>query len=85
MTRQLGRKVRAGVPTEQPEESEVPDSEPILELVTAEKRRPFTCMLHVDVVTGEVLSNRLAEVIDPVFAEYSRFSAYRRERDALVV
>jgi hypothetical protein len=36
----------------------------------------WTTMLHVDIATGEVLVNRLAGVMGPGFAAYSRGSAF---------
>ena len=36
----------------------------------------FTLALKVDIVSGEVLVNRLGEVMGDVFAAYSRGSAF---------
>ena len=40
----------------------------------------FTLALKVDIVTGEVLVNRLGEVMGDVFAAYGRDSAFNEGR-----
>jgi hypothetical protein len=40
----------------------------------------WTTMLQVDVATGEVLVNRLGEVMGNVFASYSRGSAFEEQQ-----
>lgn len=40
----------------------------------------FTLALKVDIVTGEVLVNRLGQVLGDVFAAYSRDSAFNEGR-----
>lgn len=54
-----------------------------IELISTARRtdgEPFVTMLRVDVATGEILLNRMAEVMGDVFAAYSRGSAFERRR-----
>ena len=51
-----------------------------LTLKTVKAPEVFRVMLRVDVVSGEVLLNRLAEVMGDVFASYSQGSAFVEER-----